>query len=225
MKNVKTFGIASAFLIAVTLMSCGSGKRKLPFLGHRTTVEKVVNGETVVDTVYQTIPDFSFTNQEGQTVSKKDFEGKVYVADFFFTTCPTICPKMSAQMLRLYQRFENTDEVRLLSHSIDTKYDTPPVLKRYAEKLDVKAPKWQFVTGKKEEIYTLGEKHYYVTAQEDKNAPGGFIHSGAFMLIDTHGRIRGKYDGTVPQAVDKLMNDIDLLLQETKEEKNTEGQS
>ena len=194
------------FLVALLAFSC-SQEKKLPFLG-----PKQVNAKG--DTVYHQIPSFRFLNQDSVVVSEKDVEGKVYVADFFFTTCPTICPKMKTQMLRIYERYKDRDEVRIISHSIDPDFDTPNVLKDYATRLQVKAPKWNLLTGDKAAIYTLGQKSYMVSAQEDPNEAGGFVHSGAFILVDKNRHVRGIYDGTVEAEVNHLLEDMEILLKE-----------
>jgi protein SCO1/2 len=194
------------FLVALLAFSC-SQEKKLPFLG-----PKKMNATG--DTVYHQIPSFHFLNQDSVIVSEKDVEGKVYVADFFFTTCPTICPKMKTQMLRIYERYKDRDEVRIISHSIDPDFDTPNVLKDYATRLQVKAPKWNLLTGDKAAIYQLGQKSYMVSAQEDPNEAGGFVHSGAFILVDKNRHVRGIYDGTVEAEVNHLLEDMEILLKE-----------
>jgi protein SCO1/2 len=194
------------FLVALLAFSC-SQEKKLPFLG-----PKQVNAQG--DTVYHQIPSFRFLNQDSVFVNEKDVEGKVYVADFFFTTCPTICPKMKTQMLRIYERYKDRDEVRIISHSIDPDFDTPNVLKDYASRLQVKAPKWNLLTGDKAAIYQLGQKSYMVSAQEDPNEAGGFVHSGAFILVDKNRHVRGIYDGTVEAEVNHLLEDMEILLKE-----------
>jgi protein SCO1/2 len=204
-------------IISLTLVACGlenqkNKKAEFPVLGRKQYVEKVVDGQTVTDTVDHTIPDYRLVNQDSNWVTPETFEGKVYVADFFFTSCPTICPTMKKEMLRVYEAYKNNDEVGIISHTIDPEYDTVALLKDFAEKLDVEAPKWNFVTGEKEAIYELGQKGYMVTAMEDENEAGGYLHSGAFVLVDKERKIRGVYDGTRSEEVDKLITDIELLL-------------
>jgi len=204
-------------ITSLILVSCGienqkNNKAEFPVLGRKQYVEKVVDGKTVTDTVEHTIPDYKLVNQDSNWVTPETFEGKVYVADFFFTSCPTICPTMKKEMLRIYEAYKTNDEVGIISHTIDPEYDTVALLKDFAEKLDVKAPKWNFVTGEKEEIYELGQKGYMVTAMEDENEAGGYLHSGAFVLVDKKRKIRGVYDGTRSEEVDKLITDIKLLL-------------
>lgn len=157
--------------------------------------------------------DFRFTNQDNQVVTADTFKDKVYVADFFFTSCPTICPIMKSQMVRVYEAFLGEPELLLLSHSIDPDHDTVAVLHNFAEGLEVDSEKWHFVTGDKEAIYAMA-KHYMLGVKEEKQAPGGYIHSGSFCLIDRQGGIRGYYDGTDTDEVDQLIADLRQLLDE-----------
>ncbi|MEQ9402993.1 MAG: SCO family protein [Cyclobacteriaceae bacterium] len=182
-----------------------------------TSTQLPIYGNTAyegTDTIYHTVADFSLTDQDSLQVTNETFSGQIYVSDFFFTSCPTICPVMKQQMLRVYEKIENNDQVSILSHTIDPDYDTVEVLKDFADKLGVNSNKWKFVTGDADYIYDLGETSYMVMADEDENAAGGFIHSGAFLLVDKERRIRGVYDGTVAEQVDILLNDIDKLLKE-----------
>lgn len=166
------------------------------------------------DTIYHTIQHFELVDQDSSVVTNATFSDQVYVADFFFTSCPTICPKMKAQMLRVYEAYESNAEVAILSHTIDPSYDTVALLKDYSERLGVSSAKWKFVTGDQDYIYDLAESSYMSIADEDPNAPGGYVHSGAFLLVDKDKRIRGVYDGTVAEQVDVLINDIEKLLNE-----------
>ena len=215
LKNNLPFAIyaANIFWLASLLLSCSENKSNpnvLPILGERDAVQQVVNGKTVTDTIYHQIPDFSFVNQDSQRVTSQTLAGKIYVTDFFFTTCPTICPKMKSQMLRVYEKFKNNDQVVLLSHTIDPQHDSIAVLRDYAARLGVSSKKWHFVTGPKDSIYTIAAQ-YMVSAAEDEKEPGGFVHSGAFILVDGNRHVRGIYDGTSPEQVDQLMKDIPLL--------------
>lgn len=184
------------------LISCVKEK-PLPILGERD-----FNGR---DTVYHTIPPFKFVNQDSAIVTHETFKGKIYVADFFFTTCPSICPIMKTQMKRVYDEFSSDDDIMILSHTIDPEHDTVALLKDYAERIGVSGNKWHFVTGDMDEIYQIARTGYFVTAVEDNTVPGGFLHSGAFLLVDKDLRIRGQYDGTKEEQVDKLIKDITRL--------------
>lgn len=188
-------------------------------MGRKKIVEKEVDGKIVMDTVDHMITDFAFYDQDSTLITNETFKNQIYVSDFFFTSCPTICPKMKKQMLRVYEKFEKTPEVAILSHTIDPTHDNVQVLNEYADALGVKSSKWHFVTGDEDVIYQIGEKSYMVTAGEDSEAPGGYIHSGAFLLVDDQRRIRGVYDGTMEEQVNILLSDIDILLKELAEKK------
>lgn len=202
--------------VAIATWNCGSTNDKLPILGQREAVTKTVDGKSVTDSVYQTIPDFSFVSQYGNTVTAKTLDNKIYVADFFFTSCPTICPKMKVQLKRVYEKYRGNPDVMLLSHTIDPAHDSVAVLKEFADNLGVTGRQWLFVTGDRDKIYDIGQNSYMVTAQADASAPGGVVHSGAFILVDKAKHIRGIYDGTTEAGVDKLMKDMDRLLAEYK---------
>jgi len=181
-------------------------EQALPIFG-----EKDISG---TDTVYHTIGDFTLVNQDSATVTNETVKGKIYVADFFFTSCRTICPIMKTQMMRVYEQVKDDPEVLIVSHTIDPEYDTVGLLHDYADRLGVKSNKWHFLTGPKDSIYYLAQTSYFVTAMEADAEPDGFIHSGAFLLIDKQGRIRGKYDGTKEEEVNKLIQDIEVLKKE-----------
>lgn len=190
------------------LFACGPAanteKKAIPILG----VEKV--SETG-DTVYRTLPDFALWDQDSSLITQAQVAGKIRVSEFFFTSCPTICPKMAQQMLRLHDSLLNEPRVILLSHTIDPVHDSVAVLHQYAGALGVNTAKWHLMTGDKDAIYDLAEA-YMVSAGEDADSPGGYMHSGAFVLADAQRRIRGYYDGTSPEAVDELLRDIHQLL-------------
>lgn len=155
--------------------------------------------------------DFSFRDQDNELVTPAVFAGKIYVTDFFFTSCPSICPIMKRQMVRVYEAYVDEPQVLLLSHTIDPEHDTVEVLRNFADGLGIKAHKWHLVTGAQDDIFAMA-KHYMLAAMKYEEAPGGYLHSGSFVLVDTAGKIRGYYDGTDTQEVDKLIRDIKLLL-------------
>ena len=206
--------ISNYIFFFILLFSCNTNPEKLPILGNKETVTKMVNGKQITDTIYHQIPNFEFINQDSSKITQKDYEGKIYVADFFFTTCPTICPKMKTQMLRIYEKFKDNPKVGILSHTIDPRHDTPAVLREFMNNLNIKSKMWQMVTGDKAKIYEIGQKSYMVSATDDPTQPGGIVHSGAFVLVDKNRHIRGIYDGTEPEKVDKLMKDMEVLLNE-----------
>ena len=192
-------------LLLLLLAGCQVEEGKLPILGEID----IVNG----DTIYHTVPDFAFVNQDSQLVTNADFDGRAYVVDFFFTSCPTICPKVKREMLRLYDRYKDEDRISLLSHSIDVRRDTVGRLREYAAGMGVSTPKWHFVTGDKAAIYDIADD-YFSVAIEDPDSPGGFDHSGRLILVDANRHIRAFCDGTDPASVDQFMKDIDRLLKE-----------
>lgn len=195
----------------------GENDKTLPILGNWHVDSFEMEGKTVTDTVYHKIAAFSFVNQDSVKITNADLEGKVYVADFFFTTCPTICPVMKTQMLRVYEKFKDNPNFKILSHTIDPKHDTVALLKDYSQRIGVEnASTWHFLTGDQEKIFEIGQTSYLTTAMEDQQEPGGFLHSGAFVLVDQNGRIRGVYDGTKEDQVNRLMNDIPKLLPKKK---------
>lgn len=196
-------------IMIALLNACGSKQTKLPILGNREAVTKTVNGKTVTDTAYATIPDFKFVNQYADTITAKNLDGKIYVADFFFTTCPSICPVMHRNMLNVYKEFKDDENFRIISHTIDPKYDTIPVLKRYADKMGITGNSWWLLHGNKGDTYNIAKS--YLQSVQEKNPAGQFIHDGFFILIDKQKRIRGTYEGTDPKEVDKLIADIKIL--------------
>jgi protein SCO1 len=206
----------SLLVFSSALLSCQSVKEEklLPIFGEREPVTKEVDGKSIIDTIYHTIADFSFIDQDSSVVTNETFQGKIYVADFFFTSCRTICPLMKTQMLRVYDSIRNNEDVLILSHTIDPEYDTVGLLRDFANRLGVKSERWHFVTGAQDSIYDIAQTSYFATAMIDKTEPDGFIHSGAFLLIDKERRIRGKYDGTIEEDVNRLLADIRRLRKE-----------
>ncbi|MEM0999206.1 MAG: SCO family protein [Bacteroidota bacterium] len=162
------------------------------------------------------LPEFSFINQDSTPITEATVAGKVHVVDFFFTNCPTICPRMKANMLTVYEEFVSDDRVVLLSHAIDTRRDTVPVLKEYSERLEVSAPRWHFVTGEKDAILGIA-RDYKLAANEDSTAPGGFAHSGALILLDQKRDIRGYYSGVSEEETAEMIGDMKKLLAEDGE--------
>lgn len=203
-------------LVALALQACDQSEERYPLqvVGPYKVSDIVKDGQLVTDTSFTTVRPFSFVDQDSNIVTEETFAGKIYVTDFFFTSCPTICPKMKQQMLRLYEEFEDESDVALLSHSIDPERDTVARLKTYINKLgDINSEKWHLVTGNRDSIYSMA-RHYMIAAQKDDLAPGGYAHSGAFLLVDKNRQIRGIYDGTLPEDTDKLIEDIKWLLNE-----------
>lgn len=211
MRILSLLGVALVFFSAVACQQ--STKTTLPILGEREPVTRTVDGQTVTDTVYHTIADFQLLNQDSVLIDNHVFENGVYIANFFFTHCPSICPTMQRNLLKVYEQYRGDERVRFLSHSIDFRYDTPSVLKVYAEKLGVTNDQWQFVTGSKADIYGMADS-YMAYLKEDADVPGGYDHSGYLLLVDQNRHIRGAYDGTNADQIQLLMDDLATLLKE-----------
>ena len=171
------------------------------------------------DTTYFTVPDFILVNQNGDTITKDDFEGKVYVANFFFASCPSICPKMTDEVKGVQEEFKDNDDVLFISHTVDPERDSLPALKAFAEKHKANLNKWFFVTGNRDSIHNLAARGYLVPAAEDSRAEGGFFHSQDLLLIDKEKRMRGIYDSQDPAEIKRLKDEIKVLLYEYKEKK------
>lgn len=173
--------------------------------------------------VIGTVPDFSFTDQNGNTISNSDYKGKVYVAEFFFTTCPSICPIMNRNMVKVQNEFYGNPNLGIASFSIDPEYDSPEVLKDYAESYKITNPNWHLLTGEKAKIFDLANSGFNLYVGENSEVEGGFEHSGYFALIDQEGQIRSRfdehgnpiiyYDGLEAEGIQMLIEDIELLIQ------------
>jgi protein SCO1/2 len=176
-----------------------------------------VNPELVDSTVQyiareHKIADFSFINQNGKVITQKDYEGKIYVADFFFTTCGSICPIMTTNMLDIQKAFATNPKVMMLSHTVLPETDSVPVLKAYAKKKGVNDAKWNLVTGDKKEIYAMARKSYLAVKLGKPSELYDMVHTENFILVDTKRRVRGFYDGTKKEEIERLVQDIRWLL-------------
>lgn len=163
---------------------------------------------------YHKIADFKLTNQNGQSISQRDYENRIYVADFFFTTCPSICPIMTDNMVDIQQYIMDDENIKLLSFSVTPAIDSVPQLKKYALEKGVIDAKWNLLTGNKKEIYTLARKSYFVVKEDGDGGPHDMIHTENFVLVDPDKRIRGYYDGTSRTAMDILKLDLVTLKEE-----------
>jgi protein SCO1/2 len=184
--------------------SCNNTYKRLPIMGERSLA---ANG----DTLYHTLPDFAFVTHTGDTLKSADIEGKYIVADYFFTTCNTICPIMSRHMEKVQSEFKNDDRVVILSHTVDPEYDSVQVLAAYAESHAAITGKWFFLTGDKKALYDQARYGYLISALEGDGGEDDFIHSDKFVLIDKDRRIRGFYDGTDTKDVKRLIDEIEVL--------------
>ena len=163
------------------------------------------------------ILDFTLMDQKGALVSLADVKDRIVVADFFFTTCPTICPKMTKQMVRVQEAFADEDRLMLLSHSVTPEMDSVPVLAAYAELHGANYAQWRFLTGDRKQIYDLARKSYFAVLDEGDGGPDDFVHTENFVLVDPQRRLRGFYDGTSTTDVDRLIGDIRKLIEEQEE--------
>ena len=203
------------FIALLVLSSCTPSKKEhvLPFIGNFDIEYKLVDGVEVADTVYPKVPAFTFTNQNGQNVKSADFKGKVWVAEFFFTSCPTICPSMTRNMLMLQKSTKDLKkDIQFMSFTINPDFDQPKVLKRYSKHYGVDESNWVFLTGDEEETHVLGIENFKTFAGRDDEEAGGFAHSGAFTLVDKEGYVRGVYLGTDKKQVKQLEEDLRKLL-------------
>jgi protein SCO1/2 len=204
--------IGVVLAIYVGYKSANKPLRYLPYYGNHD-IKPALNG-TGVDTVYKSIAEFSFIDQKGNKVSQENFKDKIYVADYFFTTCQTICPVMSDQMERLADHFKDDNEIKFISHTVNPENDSVNVLADYAAAHHARYGQWYLVTGNKKELYDLARNSYLLDASEGDGGKDDFIHTQNFALIDKEKHIRGYYDGTIPAEIDHLINDIKLLKKE-----------
>lgn len=213
-KAYKRFGILLLVLSAIIIYIFYSILKPVDVLPiYQPTM---VNFELVDSTIqhktkYHTIADFNLINQNGKVVTQNDYKDKIYIADFFFTTCQTICPIMTDHMYQIQKEILNDDEVMLLSHSVTPQIDSVEQLKRYAKKKGVNDAKWNLVTGDKKQIYDLARKSYLAVKTDGDGGEYDMIHTENFMLIDKKRQIRGFYYGTLPDDIDRLLNDIKIL--------------
>lgn len=213
----KLFGIVLAILSVIIIFSIYSILKPTPRLKVYQPAD--FNAEVVDSTIqhvkkYHKIADFNLTNQNGITVTQDDYRGKIYVADFFFTSCQTICPIMTDHMVYIQEELKNDLDVMLLSHSVTPEIDSVAQLKRYALEKGVDDQKWNLVTGDRKQIYTLARKSYLAVKDYPDIAEYGMIHTENFVLVDTKKRIRGIYDGTDKEAIESLLKDIAILKNE-----------
>lgn len=215
-KNYKLFAIVmlgiSIILIAVIYQTL-EPKKMLKIYQPAQVASELVDSTLHYVKKYHTIADFSLVNQNGDTITQDYYKDKIYIADFIFTTCPTICPIMTDHMVLLQEKLKDNAQVLLLSHTVTPEIDSVPQLKKYALEKGVNDAKWNLVTGDKKQIYDLARKSYLV-AKDNPFKEYDLIHTENFVLVDTKKRIRGFYDGTDPEAIEELMEDIVILQKE-----------
>jgi protein SCO1/2 len=212
----------SAIVILVLVAGCKTGNKPaalpLPFINKPDfTPEWIRKNDPGYSSIHR-IPAFSFTDQDGKTVTEKTVDGKIYVADFIFTRCGSICPKMTTDMGILQEKFKDDDDVLFLSHSVTPQWDSVPVLKKYAEAKGVISGKWHLLTGNVDDIYRLAKKEYYAGDTVGYYQTGNeFLHTENFILVDKYRRIRGVYNGTLPLEMERLSDDIATLKKEDED--------
>jgi protein SCO1/2 len=188
--------------------------KTLPIYNPSDLNPKLVDESVQGVTQLHRVGSFNLIDQEGKSLTEKQFENKIYITDFFFVTCPTICPKMATQMNRVYDEFIDNSDILFLSHTVMPEKDSVPVLNEYAKELHVDNNKWKFVTGDKKEIYNLARKTYFAAITEGDGGVDDFIHTENFILVDKEKRLRGFYDGTSEKDINRLIADIYTLLSE-----------
>jgi protein SCO1/2 len=223
---------SNILLVVAGLLMLGAGiyysfhrqaYKTLPYYGEKTLAAKAGPGTDTgperhrLDTVYHTIADFSLLDQQGHTITQKEVDGKIYVADYFFANCKSICPKMSSQLERVQARFKDEPSFCILSHTVDPQRDTVAAMAVYAKLHGADPKKWFFLTGDKKQLYELARNSYLAVASKGDGGPEDFIHTEQFALVDKSRHIRGFYDGTDSLEVNRLMADIEQLLLSYKE--------
>lgn len=220
-EHYKKFAIVMLILSAVILYIFYNLLKQdptLPVYQPRMVDQSLVDSSVQYVKKYHKISDFKLVNQNGDTITQDNYANSIYVADFFFTTCQTICPIMTDHMLQIQERTKKDKDIRLLSHTVIPETDTVEQLKRYALEKGIDDSKWNLVTGPKKEIYELARKSYLAVKSDGSGDKYDMIHTENFMLIDSKKRIRGFYDGTDPEAIEQLLEDIRILKAEEKEE-------
>jgi protein SCO1/2 len=225
MSNWKRYRVLIAFFVVFAIVflivaqKLLTPEKKLPIYNPAMVNEELVDSTIQHIARDHTIADFSFTNQNNQIVTQKDYEGKIYIADFFFTTCPTICPIMQDNMVLVQNRFKNDPNVKLLSHTVMPHIDSVPVLKAYSIEKGVIDSKWNLVTGEKKDIFYIARKSYLAVKTESEAEMYDMVHTENFILVDEKRRIRGFYDGTKTEDIERLMEDVQFLSDELNKEK------
>ena len=207
------FGVISVVIISL-IYNTLNVYQPLPIYQPTMVSTELVDSTIQHKKKYHKIADFSLINQNGKIVTQNNYKNKIYIADFFFTTCQTICPIMTNHMVEIQNKILNDDDIMLLSHSVTPEIDTVAQLKQYAIKKGVNDKKWNLVTGNKKEIYQLARKSYLAVKDNGDGGPFDMVHTENFMLIDKKRQIRGFYDGTDPKDIDRLLDDIKILKQE-----------
>ena len=210
--------IVFSAIILTLFYSALKPKKMLPIYNPSMVNPELVDSTVQYISKYHTIADFSFTNQNGKRITQKDYEGKIYVADFFFTTCGSICPKMTTNLAVIQKEIINNPKVMLLSHTVFPETDSVSVLKKYAIKNGVIDSKWNLVTGDKKQIYAMARKSYLAVKLGKPNELYDMVHTENFVLVDSKRRVRGFYDGTKEEDIIQLIEDINFLCSDNQKQ-------
>ncbi len=218
---IKTGLCVSSILLLLLIQGC-SQTPKLPYLGNADVEYTEKNGVVIADTIYPQIPSFTFKNQLGRSVTNQAYQGKIWVVEFFFTSCPTICPVMTTQLKRLYSQLNPKmhHDIQFLSFSIDPSKDTPSVLYNYQKKNHIQYKNWDLLSGDEAETHRLGIQNFLTFAGKDDLSSGGYAHSGSFTLVDAQGYVRGVYAVTNfdlsvnEQEFNRMVNELNTLYNE-----------
>jgi protein SCO1/2 len=211
MKNKFSYFFIVLFFL-ILLSSCKSDIKTLPYFNTAEFTPQWMTKEQIVSSKMHTIDEFAFRDQNNNLITNKDFEGKIYIANFFFTTCPGICPQMTANMALLQSYYADDDRIKFISHTVTPWIDTVEQLRRYADEYDINPKKWHLVTGSKKEIYDLARNSYFVEKEIGLQlGTDDFLHTENFILVDHHGHIRGIYNGTILSELERIKADISTL--------------
>jgi protein SCO1/2 len=208
MKSIESFILLIVFLIFI---GCQSSEKQLPIYNPVNVNPKLVDASVQDVSKNHTVAEFSLTNQNGETITQEDYKDKIYVTDFFFTRCTTICPIMTNNMGKLQNQFLEDDDIKFLSLSVTPEIDSIPVLREYATQKGVIDSKWNVTTGNKKHIYELARKSYFAVVDQGDGGLQDFIHTTHFVLVDKQKQIRGIYDGTSDNEIEQLISDIKIL--------------
>lgn len=212
---MQKYGAHTIFIcfIALCIISCGqTSKKELPVYSPSDFNPELVDRKLQNKSESHRVSSFELINQNGKLITEEDYKNKIYVVDFFFTSCPTICPVMANNMVKLQDEFKDNDEIKFLSISVTPEIDNIPVLRKYADEHGVIDTKWNITTGDKKHIYELARKSYFAVVEQGDGGLQDFIHTPNFILVDKRKQIRGVYDGTADEEINRLTDDLKILI-------------
>lgn len=217
MKN-RIFNFLSLLLVVLFIVSCHNDKFTLPYFNTAEFTPEWIDVNNLASTKMHTIDDFSFIDQSGRVITNEDFKGKIYLANFFFTTCPGICPQMTANMATLQDIYKDDNRIKFLSHTVTPWIDTVEQLQRYAKEYKVIPEKWHLITGDKADIYNIARQSYFAEMEIGTQLTADdFLHTENFILVDANKHIRGIYNGTISGEIERIRDDLSVLLSDTNQ--------